>query len=68
MSQTNFQKLDVYKLAERLADEIWDIVIKWDALAKDMVGKQIISFPVASELLAAKMRRRQCRVPKMFFG
>ena len=42
MSQTNFQKLDVYKLAEKLADEIWDIVIKWDALAKDTVGKQII--------------------------
>ncbi|MEG4841971.1 four helix bundle protein [Microcoleus sp. B9-D4] len=42
MSQTNFQKLDVYKLAEKLADEIWNIVITWDALAKDTVGKQII--------------------------
>ena len=42
MSQTNFQKLDVYKLAEKLADEIWNIVIKLDALAKDTVGKQII--------------------------
>ncbi|MCC3413056.1 MULTISPECIES: four helix bundle protein [unclassified Microcoleus] len=42
MSQTNFQKLDVYKLSEKLADEIWNIVIKWDALAKDTVGKQII--------------------------
>ena len=42
MSQTNFQKLDVYKLAEKLADEIGNIVIKWDALAKDTVGKQII--------------------------
>ncbi|MEG3911125.1 four helix bundle protein [Microcoleus sp. w2-18bC1] len=42
MSQTNFQKLDVYKLDEKLADEIWNIVIKWDALAKDTVGKQII--------------------------
>ncbi|WP_293335605.1 four helix bundle protein [Microcoleus sp. CAWBG58] len=42
MSQTNFHKLDVYKLSEKLADEIWNIVIKWDALAKDTVGKQII--------------------------
>jgi four helix bundle protein len=42
MSQTNFQKLDIYKLAEKLAEEIWNIVIKWDALAKDTVGKQII--------------------------
>ena len=42
MSQTKFQKLDVYKLAEKLADEIWNFVIKWDALPKDTVGKQII--------------------------
>ena len=42
MSQTNFQRLDVYKLSEKLADQIWNIVIKWDALAKDTVGKQII--------------------------
>jgi len=42
MSQTNFQRLDVYKLSEKLADEIWNIVIKWDALAKDTLGKQII--------------------------
>ena len=42
MSQTKFQKLDVYKLAEKLADEIWNIVIKWDALPKDTVCKQII--------------------------
>jgi four helix bundle protein len=42
MSQTNFQRLDAYKLAEKLADEIWNIVIKWDILAKDTVGKQII--------------------------
>ncbi len=42
MSQTNFPRLDVYKLAEKLADEIWNLVIKWDALAKDTVGKQII--------------------------
>jgi four helix bundle protein len=42
MERTNFEKLHVYKLAENLADCIWNVVLKWDYLAKDTVGKQII--------------------------
>lgn len=42
MERTNFEKLKVYKLAEDLADAIWDVVLKWDYLAKDTVGKQMI--------------------------
>ena len=42
MEKTNFEKLQVYKLSERLADQTWKIVIRWDTLAKDTVGKQLI--------------------------
>lgn len=42
MARTNFEKLEVYRLAERLADEIWEIAIRWDGLAKDTVGKQMV--------------------------
>ena len=42
MPKTNFENLKVYQLAEKLADEIWDIVIKWDHLAKITVGQQIV--------------------------
>ena len=42
MERTNFEKLQVYKLAEDLADGIWTVVLKWDYLAKDTVGKQMI--------------------------
>ena len=42
MERTNFEKLRVYKLAEDLADGIWQIVRNWDYLAKDTVGKQMI--------------------------
>ena len=42
MERTNFEKLRVYKLAEDLADEIWDVVRTWHYLAKDTVGKQMI--------------------------
>jgi four helix bundle protein len=42
MASTNFESLQVYKLSERLADEIWNIVIKWDPFARDTVGKQLV--------------------------
>ena len=42
MERTNFEKLQVYQLSEKIADSIWNIVIGWNSLAKDMVGKQII--------------------------
>ena len=41
MERTNFEKLQVYQLFEKIADNIWNIVVKWDSLAKDTVGKQI---------------------------
>jgi len=37
-----FQDLDVYRLSERLADEIWKIVQDWEPLARDTLGKQVI--------------------------
>ncbi|NOS68316.1 MAG: four helix bundle protein [Verrucomicrobia bacterium] len=42
MSKTNFENLRVYKLAEDLADTIWDVVTGWESFAKDTVGKQIV--------------------------
>jgi four helix bundle protein len=42
MPKSLFEKLDVYKLSEKLADRIWDVVAKWERFAKDVVGKQLI--------------------------
>jgi four helix bundle protein len=42
MERTNFEKLQVYQLSEKLADSIWRVVLRWNALAKDTVGKQIV--------------------------
>src|SRR5262249_10950242 len=36
------ENLEVYKLAEKLADEVWEIVGTWGPLARDTVGKQAI--------------------------
>lgn len=40
--KSNFDNLPVYQLAERLADEIWNIVGSWDEFAQDTIGKQIV--------------------------
>lgn len=42
MEKTNFEKLDIYKLAEKLADALWNIVLDWEFLAQNTVGKQLI--------------------------
>jgi four helix bundle protein len=42
MPSTSFENLKVYQLSEHLADEVWEIVIKWDSLARDTVGKQMV--------------------------
>ncbi len=42
MERTNFEKLQVYQLSEKLADGIWNVVLDWNSFAKDTVGKQIV--------------------------
>lgn len=42
MAKSNFENLQIYKLAESLADEIWNIVGNWEQFAKDTIGKQIV--------------------------
>jgi four helix bundle protein len=42
MERTGFEKLRVYRLSEKLTDEIWGIVLTWDYFAKDTVGKQVV--------------------------
>ena len=41
-SKTAFENLRVYRLAEDLADSVWDVVLGWDRFARDTVGKQIV--------------------------
>jgi four helix bundle protein len=52
MDRTNFERLRVYILAEKLADAIWDIVLRWDSLPKQTVGRQMID---ASDSIGANI-------------
>jgi four helix bundle protein len=42
LDRTNFEKLRVYQLAEKLADEIWCIVESWATFPKGTLGRQIV--------------------------
>jgi four helix bundle protein len=42
MARTNFENLDIYRLAEDLADHIWSAVLDWPQFARDTIGKQIV--------------------------
>lgn len=42
LAKPDFEDLEVYKLAEKLANEIWNIVKTWKNFEKDTVGKQIV--------------------------
>lgn len=42
MQSEPFENLKVYQAAERLADLVWEIVVKWEMFAKDTVGKQLV--------------------------
>ncbi len=42
MSSKYFKELRVYKLSEKLADKIWQIVNGWDMFAKNTMGTQMI--------------------------
>jgi len=37
-----FQDLSSYKKSYSLSNHIWEIVVRWDYLAKDTVGKQLV--------------------------
>ena len=42
VERSAFETLDVYRLAEDLADTIWEVVLAWQPMARDTVGKQLV--------------------------
>ncbi|HVS34919.1 MAG TPA: four helix bundle protein [Gemmataceae bacterium] len=42
MAGKSFEELRVYQLAEEPADAVWFTALRWNSLARDMIGKQII--------------------------
>ncbi len=36
------EEFNVYQMAMKVGEDVWNIVIKWDFFAKDTVGKQFV--------------------------
>ena len=42
MTNSKFEDLEIYQLAEKLSDLIWSVVIKWDSFPKNTIGIQYV--------------------------
>ncbi len=42
MEKTNFENLQIYQLSEKLADQVWRVVIRWERMSRDTLGKQLV--------------------------
>lgn len=42
MSRPSYENLEVYQMAEALADAVWDVVRRWDGFARQTVGSQLV--------------------------
>jgi four helix bundle protein len=42
MARTHFENLEVYRLAETVADEAWALVTAWPSFARSTVGRQLV--------------------------
>jgi len=42
VERSAFETLEVYRLAEELADTVWQVVLEWQPIARDTVGKQLV--------------------------
>lgn len=40
--KAQFENLSIYKLSEKIADKIWDIVIYWNDFSKSTIGNQLV--------------------------
>ena len=40
--RSNFERLRVYELSEKVADQIWALVLGWDSFARKTVGQQLV--------------------------
>ncbi len=42
MGKTNFESLEVYRLAEQIADDVYNMVERWEGFQKMTMGSQIV--------------------------
>ncbi|MBN8249059.1 MAG: four helix bundle protein [Verrucomicrobia bacterium] len=41
-ARSNFEQLRIYRIAEALADRVWEVACTWDSFSKATMGKQLV--------------------------
>jgi four helix bundle protein len=52
MVSSKFEDLEIYQLADKLSDMVWNIVVQWDSFSKNAVGLQYVD---ASDSIASNI-------------
>jgi hypothetical protein len=65
MSLSKFEELEIYQLAEKLSDIIWDIVIKWDSFPRITIGTQFVD---ASDSFGANIEQDLLRYHEVHYS
>ena len=55
MERTNFEKLQVYQLSEKLADGIWNVVGGWNSLLRTQLGSKLFGRRMGLEQILQKV-------------
>lgn len=42
MLNMQLDELEIYKLADQISDNMWELVLGWDVFSKDTIGKQLV--------------------------
>src|SRR5260370_17621796 len=63
MARTNFERLRVYQLSEKLADQVWEVVLGWNNFARDTVVKQIVRSADSIRANVSKRYDPGCSLP-----
>jgi hypothetical protein len=61
MEKTNFENLEIYQLSEKLADEIWEIVLAWNNLAIQSANKLFVLLTVSARILQKEADAELCK-------
>jgi hypothetical protein len=50
--KSNFEKLRVYRLSEKMSDQVWNLVADWDWFEKRTVGLQLVRAAICGANIA----------------
>ena len=54
MTTAKFEEFEIYQLAEKLSDKVWNIVINWDSFSRRTIGAKLLIPAIVLPLILLK--------------